>query len=131
MNDRSSWVLASSPRGTHVDLLAPGVEIIHWAGQTRPRFGAVNNSDRTGGLAVGQLLTVSETATARHWVAMEERTVRSPFAGKTGTVTLVFQAGDEPATEFEPVAQLRFPNGSEQVFPCSWLRLARTANDGV
>jgi hypothetical protein len=119
------WVVANSPRGTNVDLLSPaGLEIVHWAGKTRPRFGAVNNSDRTGGLEVGQRLTVSETATAKHWVALNARTVRSPCAGKTGVVTLVFQAGDEPAGEFEPAAQLRFPDGSEQVFPCSWLRRA-------
>lgn len=119
------WVIANTPRGTNIDILSPGcLEVVHWNGKSRPVFGAVNNSDKTGGLGVGLRLTVSETATARHWVAMQERVVPSAFAGKSGVVTRVFEAGDEPAGEFEPAAQIRFDDDSEQVFPCSWLRIS-------
>lgn len=122
------WVVARTPRGTNVDLLVPSnLEIIHYP--SRPRLGAVNNSDRTGGFTPGERYTVSETATAREYVAMQERTVPSPFAGKEGLAVNVFPAGTDPAKEFEPVVELRFDDDSTMIFPASWLSRAGSTTE--
>lgn len=108
------WVLFITPRGTNVDLLSQRCEV--YEGETsRPRLGAVHKDDMTGGFEAGMEVTVSETATVRHWRAQQEMRVPSPFAGQTGTVVAVL---DDLLG-----CTVRF-GGSTVDFPFDWLRLA-------
>lgn len=109
--EAGNWVLFHTSRGTNADFLSGMCEIYEGC-KSRPRLGAIHRDDRTGGFSVGDEVHVSETATARHWLAMQETIVRSPFAGRDGRVIDILDDQLSCVVDFED---------GTAVFPFDWL----------
>lgn len=122
------WVLEHTKRGTMGDALQGATYEIFddWKPKkfSAPRLGARHKKDMSGGFTPGMRVRLSETATARHWVAGVEKIVKHPARGKVGTVEYVTDADNLLVSVVFDECKDAGGLPVAMVCPGDWLRLA-------